>query len=217
LSTSSTEGPAGHEQGPAGLGGHEQGPAGLGGHEQGPAGLGGHEQGPAGLGGHEQGPAGEPALLEVGQVARPHGLRGQVVVELWTNRVERMAPGAKLQGPTGELEVRRASPHGAVGGKARWLVSFGGVDDREQAEGLRGIVLRAEPLADADALWVHELIGAEVVDLQGSPIGVVEAVEANPASDLLVLAGGALIPLHFIVERQPGRLTADLPSGLLDL
>jgi 16S rRNA processing protein RimM len=200
LSTSSTEGPAG-----------------LGGHEQSPAGLGGHEQSPAGLGGHEQSPAEEPALLEVGRVARPHGLRGQVVVELWTNRDERMAPGARLQGPSGELEVLRASPHGAVGGKARWLVSFRGLDSHEQAEALRDSVLRAVPLADADALWVHELIGAEVVNPDGSPIGVVEAVEANPASDLLVLASGALIPLHFIIDRRPGRLTADLPSGLLEL
>jgi 16S rRNA processing protein RimM len=161
--------------------------------------------------------AGEPALLEVGRVTRPHGLRGQVIVELWTNRIERMTPGAKLLGPAGELEVLRASPQGPAGGKARWLVAFAGVSDREQAEVLRDALLRAAPLADEDALWVHELIGAEVVDADGSLIGVVEAVEANPASDLLVLGSGALIPLHFIVDRQPGRLTADLPSGLLDL
>ena len=128
-----------------------------------------------------------------------------------------MAPGAMLQAATGELEVVRASPQGVVGGKARWLVSFRGVASREEAEGLRDAVLCAAPLADPDALWVHELVGAEVVDPAGAPIGVVEAVEANPASDLLVLAGGALIPLHFITDRQPGRLTAELPPGLLEL
>jgi 16S rRNA processing protein RimM len=156
-------------------------------------------------------------LLEVGRVARPHGLRGQVVVELWTNREERMAPGSRLRWRAGELEVVRAIRQSAVGGRARWLVAFRGVDAREDAEALRGAVLTAVPLADADAWWVHDLIGAEVVDPEGAPIGLVESVEANPASDLLILTDGRLIPLHFIVDRQGDRLTADLPPGLLEL
>jgi 16S rRNA processing protein RimM len=138
-------------------------------------------------------------------------------VELWTNRTERMAPGARLGGPEGELEVVGASPQHAVGGKDRWLVSFRGVETREQADALRGALLRAAPLADSDAMWVHDLIGAQVVDPTGSLIGVVEAVQANPASDLLVLADGTLIPLRFITDRLPGRLTAELPPGLLEL
>ena len=150
-------------------------------------------------------------------MARPHGLRGQVVLELWTNREERVAPGSRLRWRAGELEVVRAVPQPAVGGRARWLVSFRGVDAREDAEALRGAVLTAAPLVDVDAWWVHDLIGAEVVDPRGASIGLVEAVEANPASDLLVLTDGRLIPLHFIVDRQGDRLTADLPPGLLDL
>jgi 16S rRNA processing protein RimM len=156
-------------------------------------------------------------FLEVGRVARPHGLRGQVVVELWTNRLERMAPGARLRGPAGDLEVLEASPHGAVGGQARWLVSFRGVEAREDAEALRGALLTAAPLADAEAWWVHDLIGARVVAPEGTEVGVVKAIEANPASDLLVLADGRLIPLRFVVDRQPGRLTVELPPGLLEL
>jgi 16S rRNA processing protein RimM len=156
-------------------------------------------------------------LLEIGRVARPHGLRGQVVVELWTNREERVASGSRLRGPAGELEVVRATRQPAVGGRARWLVSFRGVDTREDAEALRGAVLTAVPLAEADVWWVHDLIGTQVVDLEGGPIGRVEAVEANPASDLLVLTDGRLIPLHFIVNRVGDRLTADLPPGLLEL
>jgi 16S rRNA processing protein RimM len=60
-------------------------------------------------------------------------------------------------------------------------------------------------------------VGSEVVDRQGSPVGRVIAVEANPASDLLVLDGGTLIPLRFVVERQGERLVVELPAGLLDL
>jgi 16S rRNA processing protein RimM len=156
-------------------------------------------------------------LLEIGRVVRPHGLRGHVVVEVWTNRTERMAPGSQLTGPGASYEVVTATPVPGGVSPERWLVSFAGVASREAAETLRDVVLRAEALEDPEALWVHELIGAEVVDTTGVVIGRVEAVEANPASDLLVLEDGRLIPLRFISDRRPGRLTADLPPGLLDL
>jgi 16S rRNA processing protein RimM len=140
-----------------------------------------------------------------------------VVVELWTNRAERMEPGARLEGPAGPLEVLTATRLPPSGGRERWLVGLAGVSDRRGAEHLRGAVLRAEPLHDPDALWVHELIGAEVLDVDGRRVGKVAAVEANPASDLLVLEGGGLIPLRFVRDRRPGVVTADLPPGLLDL
>ena len=85
------------------------------------------------------------------------------------------------------------------------------------ADALRDTVLMAEPIDDPDGLWVHRLIGAEVVDPAGTVVGIVGAVEANPASDLLVLDTGALIPLRFVVGQEPGRLVVDLPAGLLDL
>jgi 16S rRNA processing protein RimM len=47
-------------------------------------------------------------------------------------------------------------------------------------------------------------------------LGTVAAVEANPASDLLVLDGGGLVPLTFLVTAEPGRLVVDPPAGLLD-
>jgi 16S rRNA processing protein RimM len=78
-------------------------------------------------------------------------------------------------------------------------------------------VLLAEPIDDPEGLWVHQLVGAEVVDAGGSTVGRVTAVEANPASDLLVLDSGALIPLRFVLAHQHGRLEVDLPPGLLDL
>jgi 16S rRNA processing protein RimM len=158
----------------------------------------------------------DPPNLEVGRIVRPHGVHGQVVVELSTNRTERVAAGSRLHCPLGELEVLRSSPRGEVGGRARWVVSFAGIETRDQSDALRNAVLSATPIVDDGVLWVHELIGAEVVDLAGSPLGVVDAVESNPASDLLVLSNGGLIPLRFITDRQPGRLTVDVPAGLLD-
>ena len=144
-------------------------------------------------------------------MVRPHGLRGEVVVDLVTNRTERVAPGSVLSTPSGELRVVRASPH-----QQRWIVAFDGVSDRDGAEALRGAVLSAAPLDDPGALWVHELVGKEVVDVDGRRLGAVEAVEANPASDLLVLDGGALVPLRFVVSSESGRVVVDPPAGLLD-
>jgi 16S rRNA processing protein RimM len=149
-------------------------------------------------------------LLEVGRVGKAHGLRGEVVVTLTTNRPERVDPGSVLVTDAGELTVVTSRPH-----QGRHLVRFEGVDDRNGAEALRGLVLRAEPLDDPDALWVHELIGSVVVDQHGTEHGEVTSVELNPASDLLVLAGGDLVPLTFVVEQGDGRVVVDVPDGLL--
>jgi 16S rRNA processing protein RimM len=151
-------------------------------------------------------------LLEVGRVVKPHGIRGEVAVEAVTNRPERrFVAGSVLDTDEGPLEVVAGRPH-----QGRWLVTFVGVDGRDGAERLRGRVLRAAPLEEEGALWVHELVGAEVVDLAGRSHGVVEAVEANPASDLLVLAGEKLVPLAFVVAHEPSRIVIDPPPGLLD-
>jgi 16S rRNA processing protein RimM len=78
------------------------------------------------------------------------------------------------------------------------------------------VALLAEPEPDDDALFVHELIGAEVIDTIGVSHGRVVAVEANPASDLLVGETGWLVPLRFVVERQGQRIIVDVPAGLFE-
>jgi 16S rRNA processing protein RimM len=168
--------------------------------------------------------------LEIGRIVKAHGIRGEVVVEAVSNRPERFSPGAVLYagaGPGGRaLPVRRATPQGgpdAAGRMARprWIVAFEGVEDRNEAERLRGTVLTGEPLARGDAgdggdLWVHELVGSELFDPSGRVLGRVAAVEANPASDLLVLEDGGLVPMVFVVEAAAGRVVVDPPAGLLD-
>lgn len=152
-------------------------------------------------------------LLEVGRVAKPHGLKGQVVVAMSTNRpAERLVRGALLSTDRGDLRVVAAAPH-----QNRWLVTFEGVVDRDSADSLRGVALMAEPLEEDGTLWVHELIGAQVVDVAGRHLGSVEAIEASPASDLLVLPGERLVPLVFVTERrEDGTVVIDPPPGLLD-
>ena len=163
--------------------------------------------------GGRDGPANAP-LLAVGRIVKPHGLRGDVVVSLTTNREERASAGSVLRtADGGKLEVERSTPH-----RGRHIVTFASVRGIDAAEQLRGTDLFAEPLSDPDALWVHELIGSTVVDTSGRVLGTVDAVEANPASDLLVLSGGELIPLRFVTGTEPGvRVTVEIPDGLLDL
>jgi 16S rRNA processing protein RimM len=156
-------------------------------------------------------------LLEVGRITKAHGIKGEVLVHLTGDRRERVAPGATLATKDGRaLVVRYATSH-----QGKWIVAFEGIPDRTTAESLHGTLLYGEPIDDPDTLFVHDLIGSTVVDATtGETLGTVESVEANPASDLLVLAGTdgqGLIPVRFITDRAPGRLTVDIPDGLLDL
>jgi len=155
----------------------------------------------------------EPGLLEVGRTGRPHGVRGDIYVDLITDRTERLAVGARLQAKGRWLTVETARRAGT-----RWLVHFEGVPDRTAAEGLVNLVLLAEPLpAPADGLYVADLIGAEVVGTDGTVFGRCTAVVANPAHDLLELDSGALVPIVFVVSTEPGRVVIDPPEGLFDL
>lgn len=160
---------------------------------------------------------GAPAgYLEIGRLGRPHGLRGELMVSLTTDRTERVAPGSTWWVAGGEVTVEACRPH-----QGRYRVKLSGIDDRDAAATLTGVHVYAAPLSgavadDVDVVWVHEVIGAEVVDRDGRSHGRVEAVEANPAHDLLVLEGGALVPMVFVVEQAPGRLVIDPPEGLLD-
>jgi 16S rRNA processing protein RimM len=153
-----------------------------------------------------------PDLLEVGRVVKPHGLRGEVIVDLTTDRTERLDPGSVLHTDRGPLEVEEARRH-----QARWIVRFAGHERVEDVESLRGVVLRAEPIDDEGELWVHELVGSAVVLGDGTRVGECVAVQENPAADLLVLDTGALVPVVFVVGHAPGRVTIEPPEGLLDL
>jgi len=159
--------------------------------------------------------------LEIGRITRPHGLRGEVLVALTTTEVSRLDPGSTVAAGDRSLTVVRSDRH-----HRQWIVVLEGVDTREQAEALAGCVLSVAPKdeaddGDPDVLWVHELVGARVVDAGGVDRGVVATVVANPASDLLELESGALVPLRFVVGRV-GRVGGervvhvDPPEGIFD-
>jgi 16S rRNA processing protein RimM len=114
---------------------------------------------------------------------------------------------------TGELTVETER----VASNGRRVVKFRQILDRTAAERFANEPLYAEPLADPEALWAHELIGARVVEVDGTDRGECVAVLANPASDILELESGALVPTVFVVSNVDGVITVDVPDGLFDL
>jgi 16S rRNA processing protein RimM len=150
-------------------------------------------------------------LLEIGHIRRAHGVRGEVSVELITDRPERVEPGARWFVRGSWVTVVAARPH-----HDRWLVTLAEVTDRLAAQRYTNSAISAEPLDDPDAWWVHDLIGARVVEASGADRGRCRSVVANPAHDLLELEGGALVPVVFVTSVVDGVVTIDPPDGLFD-
>jgi len=162
-------------------------------------------------------PAVPEGLLEVGHVRRPHGVKGDTHVDLLTDREDRLAVGSRLwaKGAWRTVVTSKKLPDRALA--QRWLVHFEGCDDRTSVEALTNAALFAPPVADDDALWVHELMGSRVVEAGGTERGTCVGVLANPAHDILELDSGALVPVIFITEFADGVITIDPPDGLFDL
>jgi 16S rRNA processing protein RimM len=158
--------------------------------------------------------AGDRSLLEVGRIVKAHGIRGEVAVRLTADIPERVTPGSVFQTTRGPLTVERSKPF-----QQGYIIAFAGIADRNEAELLRGLVLKGEPLDldDDDVIWIDDLFNALVVSTDGVERGRVVEVEENPASDLLVLDSGILIPLTFVVEVEPNeRIVVEVPEGLFE-
>jgi 16S rRNA processing protein RimM len=169
--------------------------------------------------------SGAEARRVVGQVGRPHGLRGEVTVQVHTDFPEqRFAVGARLHGDTGRmLTVETVRSHRGV-----LLVRFAGITDREAAAELRGRTLSINAaelpdLTDPDEFYDHQLEGLAAVGPDGATLGTVREVVHAPASDLLVLdtaRGEVLVPFVQAivpeVDLAAGRVVLDPPAGLLD-
>jgi 16S rRNA processing protein RimM len=168
-------------------------------------------------------------LLIVGQVVRPHGVRGEVVVDVRTDSpAERFMVGSVLQtDPTtaGPLTVEQVRPH-----QGRLLVVFDGIYDRDMADGLRGVLLCVDSAdvpepADPDEFHDYQLVGLRAERPDGTHVGDVVRIDHAPASDLLVLrlpdGRSGLVP--FVRAMVPevdvagGRVVVTPPEGLLDL
>jgi 16S rRNA processing protein RimM len=133
-------------------------------------------------------PDGEPVYLTVGFIRRPHGVHGEMVMDLHTDFPERMTNGRKLL--VGEEHrpqtLASARPH-----QAGLLVRFKGVDTPEQAGQFRyqWVYIKASeaPKLPEGKIYQHELIGFQVVDENDQLLGeLVEILETGANSVYIV-------------------------------
>ena len=152
-------------------------------------------------------------LLEVGRIGKPHGVRGDLFISLTSDVVERHSVGAVFTvmegGSPKTVTIDSIRPQ-----QERWVVHFSGVDDRNAAEKLVNKFLYAEPIAESDGLWVHELIGSRVVDEDGEEWGTCTGVIQNPAHDILEINDEILVPMPFVVSCDGTTTVINPPEGI---
>lgn len=175
-------------------------------------------------------------LLVVGKILRPHGIRGELVVDVRTDEPEaRFSVGSAFD--VGPAEDKLGSPVGprlTIDG-IRWhhgrpLITFAEVADRNAAEEMRGLLLWVDSAAiaapdDPDEYHDHQLVGLSVATVLGEPVGSVARIDHGPGADLLVVrkedGSTALIPfvraIVPTVDLAGGRVVIDPPGGLLEL
>ncbi|TCJ00306.1 ribosome maturation factor RimM [Aeromicrobium sp. IC_218] len=151
----------------------------------------------------------------VGRIGRAHGIRGEVSVEPRTDEPERrFAPGSSVFSGSRTLTIVAARHH-----SGRLLVRFTGVDDRNAAEALRGLLLEVdidpdELPEDPDEFYDHQLEGLEVRSA-GEVVGTVSQVVHLPAQDLLLVKLDAReVYVPFVTEIVP---VVDVRGGFVEV
>lgn len=164
----------------------------------------------------------------VGRIARPHGLKGQVVINPETDFVEqRFARGAVVwtKSSGGEQQLTVASVRVQNG---RPVVGFVGFDRIEDVEGLAGQELRVpedalQPL-EANTYYEHQLVGCVVETTGGTVVGEIAKVEGGAGGSRLVVdgpRGEILIPfavdICVDIDVAQKKIRINPPEGLLEL
>lgn len=162
-------------------------------------------------------------LVRIGRIVRPHGLRGDVVVDPDTDFAEsRFRRGARVRVGDGTLVIAASRPQGD-----RWVVRFEGRDSIEAIEGLRDAELRIEPEAlkalPAGQYYLHDLVGCSVETEAGMTVGQVATVYTGAAQAVLGITGAdgeVLVPLAAeicrTVDVTARRIVIAPPEGLLE-
>ena len=168
------------------------------------------------------------SMVLVGRIARPHGLRGEVIVSPETDFVEeRFTSGATMwtHSDRGDETLTISSARVQNG---RPVVGFAGFASLEDVERLAGLELRVpeeslQSLGEG-AYYQHQLVGCGVETVSGTQVGTVVRVDGGAGGSLLAVAGArgeVLIPFaqHICVEIDVAarRIMVDPPDGLLEL
>lgn len=153
-------------------------------------------------------PVGEPLYLSVGFLRRPHGVKGEIVMDLHTDFPERMKSGRKLF--IGE-ERQPVTLTGVRAHQAGLLVKFKGIETPEEAGQFRNqwvFVKKSDvPPLPEGKIYKHELIGFHVVDDNDNLLGELVEILETGANDV------------YVVRDDSGKeiLLPDIPSVILDL
>jgi 16S rRNA processing protein RimM len=174
-------------------------------------------------------------LLVVGQIGKPHGIRGEVLVTVRTDDPEaRFAAGSAFTtevprdrrvstGPASPSApgARYQVPEKLVLESLRWhqgrvIAQFEGVYDRNVAEELRGVLLQVDssevaPPDDPDEFHDYQLVGLRVESVDGTALGTVARIDHTSAADLIVVdMGGRTALIPFVSQIVPA---VDLAGG----
>lgn len=165
----------------------------------------------------------EPRFLIVGQVRAPHGVRGEVRVQILTDFPERFRQGADVWiGP----EPRRYVIQKARFHEGDVLIKLVGLDDRNAVESLRGAevsvpVEQAMPLPEG-TFYVHQIIGLDVWTEEGERLGKITEVLSLPANDIYVVNAAqdeiwlpAIADVVLDIDLERRRMTVHLMPGLV--
>lgn len=160
----------------------------------------------------------------LGVITGPQGVQGAVRIKSFTEVPEDVTGYGPVEDETG----RRLELHLTGLAKGVVIARVSGIEDRNQAETLRGLRLylprSALPRTDADEYYHADLIGLEAVLSDGTPVGRVRAIHDFGAGNTLELARSGASPVMVpftreivpVVELAEGRLVLDPPPGLLD-
>ena len=167
---------------------------------------------------------GEPEFLVVGKLGRPHGIHGEIVMDVYTDFPERLQSGVTiLVGPQyQQLTITKRRPH-----SRGMLLSFDGYQTREEVAALRNLIVYVRtvdrPDLEEGEYYHHQLLGLKVIDEAGKTLGRVKRIHETGANDVYVVQGesGAelLIPaidtVILDIDLEGGQLHVRLLPGLL--
>lgn len=165
--------------------------------------------------------------MVIGQIGRPHGVRGSVRARATGPTLPSLAAGEEVRVRVGDAAARRLVLAARAGTDERPILTFEGVGTRDEAAALAGGVIsvaaeRVAPPADPDTFFVSDLVGCEVL-LGDRTAGSVTRVHSAPANDVLEVAGpdGRTVLLPFTADAVrevdlPGRRIVVRPDLLVD-
>ncbi len=167
------------------------------------------------------------APISVGKIHKPHGVRGEVVVESFSDLPARYEKGSVLTARPPEARPRRLTVASARPHRRGLLVRFDEFEDRDVAEELRGAVLTIDAheatQAPEGGYFHYQLLGCTCSDRSHGPMGTVTEVLDDGGGQILVVgddSGDWLVPFVkaylVAVDPEAKTITFDLPEGLLE-